>query len=92
MSIKILKLFSAFQVRRRLDYQTETTNVLRRTEQRHMVDWIINNVRLVCQTKIVICFCSTVLPFNHKIVYPAVLTSSLVRCLVCILSEVEVSC
>jgi hypothetical protein len=28
-----------------LDYQTETTNVIRRTEQKHMVDWIISSVR-----------------------------------------------
>ena len=40
------KIFvSQNQVKRRLDYQTETTNVLRRTEQKHMVDWIISNVR-----------------------------------------------
>jgi len=40
------RLHEAFsQVKRRLDYQTETTNVLRRTEQKHMVDWIISNVR-----------------------------------------------
>ena len=40
------RLHKAFsQVKRRLDYQTETTNVLRRTEQKHMVDWIISNVR-----------------------------------------------
>ena len=51
----------------------------------------VEEVKKVENIKIVICFCSTVLPFNQKIVYPAVLTSSLVRCLVCILSEVEVS-
>jgi F-type H+-transporting ATPase subunit b len=40
------RLQDAFtQVKRRLDFQTETTNVLRRTEQKHMVDWIINSVR-----------------------------------------------
>jgi len=33
------------QVKRRLDYQLETANVHRRVEQRHMVDWIIGNVK-----------------------------------------------
>jgi len=33
------------QVRRRLDYQLEVSNVLRRVEQQHMVDWIIANVK-----------------------------------------------
>jgi len=33
------------QVRRRLDYQLEVSNVMRRVEQKHMVDWIINNVK-----------------------------------------------
>jgi len=33
------------QVKRRLDYQLQTANVLRANEQRHMVDWIITNVK-----------------------------------------------
>merc|ERR1712113_897333 len=39
------RLKDAFtQVKRRLDYQLQTANVIRSHEQRHMVDWIINNV------------------------------------------------
>lgn len=33
------------QVKRRLDYQLTTANVLRSSEQKHMVQWILNNVR-----------------------------------------------
>jgi len=33
------------QVKRRLDYQLQTANVIRTNEQKHMVDWIISNVK-----------------------------------------------
>lgn len=40
------RLKEAFtQVKRRLDYQLQTANVIRSHEQRHMVDWIINGVK-----------------------------------------------
>lgn len=37
--------FCFVQVKRRLDYQLATANVLRAAEQKHMVQWIIDNVR-----------------------------------------------
>ena len=33
------------QVKRKLDYQVELLTVMKRAEQKHMVDWIISNVR-----------------------------------------------
>jgi len=33
------------QVKKRLDYQLQTANVLRANEQKHMVNWIIENVK-----------------------------------------------
>ncbi len=33
------------QVKRRLDYQVELGNVMRRIEQKHMADWIISGVK-----------------------------------------------
>jgi len=40
------RLHDAFtQVKMRLDYQMEVSNVVRRMEQKHMVDWIISNVK-----------------------------------------------
>jgi len=39
------RLKEAFtQVKRRLDYQLQTANVIRTNEQKHMVDWIIGSV------------------------------------------------
>ena len=37
--------FTLFQVKKRLDYQLELANMMRRMEQKHMADWIMSNVR-----------------------------------------------
>lgn len=38
-------VYHFIQVKKRLDYQLATANVLRAAEQKHMVQWIIDNVR-----------------------------------------------
>ena len=40
------------QVKKRLDYQLEVANVVRRMEQKHMVDWIISNVRYLLAPRV----------------------------------------
>ncbi|TRY73047.1 hypothetical protein TCAL_05837 [Tigriopus californicus] len=39
------------QVKRRLDFQMERVNVLRRVEQKHMTNWIINSVKTSITSK-----------------------------------------
>merc|ERR1712227_1059624 len=40
-----LQLESVYRARLLEDHQQETANVMRRMEQKHMVDWIISNVK-----------------------------------------------
>lgn len=38
-------------MKRRLDFQMERVNVLRRVEQKHMTNWIINSVKTSITSK-----------------------------------------